>query len=100
MISCVDVAVVVSLCGDIRGENVFLTSLKGIVKFWGKTRLKKGQPHIMVTLQGRLKGETGENWHMVPLVDETNSGIEVRIWVGIWMEVIVGADERIEGWVF
>ena len=58
------------------------------------------QPHAMVTLQVRFKGETGENWHMVPLLDETNSGIGVRIWVGRWLEVIVGADERINGWMF
>ena len=51
------------------------------------------QPHAMVTLQVRFKGETGENWHMVPFLDETNSGIGVRIWVGIWLEVIVGADK-------
>ena len=42
----------------------------------------------------------GEKWHMVPLVHENNSGIEVRIWVGRWLEVIVGEDKRIEGWVF
>ena len=37
---------------------------------------------------------------MVPFLDETNSGIGVRIWVGRWLEVIVGADERINGWMF
>ena len=42
----------------------------------------------------------GEKWHMVPLVHENNSGTEVTIWVGRWLEVIVGEDKRIEGWVF
>ena len=37
---------------------------------------------------------------MVPFLDETNSGIGVRIWVGIWLEVIVGADKQINGWMF
>ena len=58
------------------------------------------QPHAMVTLQVRFKGETGENWHMVPFLDETNSGIGVRIWVGRWLEVIVGENKRLEGCVF
>ena len=48
----------------------------------------------MVSLQDRFKGETGEKWHMV-LVDETNSGIEVRRLVGRWLEVIVGEYERL-----
>ena len=53
-----------------RGEEVLLTSLKGMLKFWEGIRLKKVQPHVMVSLYMRFKGETGENWHMVPLVYE------------------------------
>ena len=47
MISCV-------LCGGLSGEVVFLASLKWVLKFWEENILKKGQPHIMVTLQGHV----------------------------------------------
>ena len=64
-------------------------------KFWEGIRLRKGQPHTMATLKGRFKGESGGKWHMVPLMDEKNLGIKVRIWVGRWLEVIVGEEEQL-----
>ena len=33
-ISCLAAAVVIGFCGDLRGEEVLLTSLKGMLKFW------------------------------------------------------------------
>ena len=75
-------AVVIRFCGGLRGEEVLLTPLKGMMNSWEETRLRKGQSHVMVNLQGKFKGDTGEKWHMIPLVDETDLGIEVRIWVG------------------
>ena len=44
--------VVIGLCGGLRGEEVFFSSLKGMLKFWEETRLRKQQPYSMVTLQG------------------------------------------------
>ena len=35
----------------------------------------------------------------MPLVDETDSGIEVRRWVVRWLEVVVEEYKRLEGWV-
>ena len=81
-IHCLADTVVIFFCGGLRGEELFLTSLKGMLKLWGETIKKKDCLHIMVTLKGRFKGETGEKWHMLPLVDITESGIEVRKWVG------------------
>ena len=37
---------------------------------------------------------------MLPLVDTTESGIEVRKWVGRWLELLVEEDGWLEGWVF
>ena len=54
--------------GGLQGEEVFLTSMKGIIKFWEETEMKKGKSHVMVTLKGRFKGETGEKWNMLPLL--------------------------------
>ena len=71
-----------------------------MLHFWEETRLRKVQPHTMVNLQGRFKGETGGKWHMLPMLDDKNLGIQVKRWVGRWLEVIVGEDKRLEGWVF
>ena len=62
-------------------EEVLLAFLKGMLKFWKETMLKKEQSRVIVTLKGRFKGETGEKWHMMPLVDITYPGIKVRRWV-------------------
>ena len=48
----------------------------------------------MATLKGKFKGEIGEKWHMLPLVDIAESGIEVSKWVGRWLEVLVEKNRR------
>ena len=52
----VSAAVVIRFCGGLRGEEVFLSSLKWMLNLWEYTRLRKVQPHIMVNFQGRFKG--------------------------------------------
>ena len=42
-----------------------------------------------MTLNGQFKSDTGEKWHMLPLVDTMESLIEVRKWVGRWLYVLV-----------
>ena len=84
-ISCLVAAVVIGLYGGLLGEEVFMTSLKGMLKFWEEKRNNKDLSHIIVTLKGRFKGKNGEYWHMLPLVDTTELGIEVMKWVGIWL---------------
>ena len=41
--------------------------------------------------------ETGDKWHMSPLVDITDLVIEVRIWVGRCLEVLLEEDKRLYG---
>ena len=60
-ISCLADAVVIGLFGGLRGEEFFLTSLKGMLKLWEETIKKKYLSHIMVTLKGQFKGETGKS---------------------------------------
>ena len=81
-ISCLNAAVVIDFCGGFWGEEVFLTSLKGVLKLWEETRNKKDLSHIMVTLKGQFKGKAGEKWHILLLVDTTESRIEVMKRVG------------------
>ena len=42
----------------LRGEEVPLVSLKGLLNFWMETRKgEHGERHMMMTLSGRFKGE-------------------------------------------
>ena len=74
-ISCLDAAVVIGFCGGLRGEELFMMSLKGMLKFWEDSRKNKHLSHVMVTLKGRFKGETGEIWHVMTSADTTGSKI-------------------------
>ena len=83
-------AVVIGLCRGLLGEEVLLTSMKEIQKKWEQTRLKKDKSHVMVTLKGGFKGETGDKWHMLLLVDIKYSVIKVIRWLyldGGWWNI-------------
>ena len=43
----------------LRGKEVTLTSLKGMIQFWGETMNDKDYPYVVVNLYGRFKVETG-----------------------------------------
>ena len=51
-ISCLAAAVVIVFCGILRGGEVFLTSPKGILRFWEYNTPRNGKSHVMVNLQG------------------------------------------------
>ena len=67
-------------CG-LRGEEVPLISLKGLLHFWNETRRDAEEPYIMLTLYGRFKGETGYRWHCLPICNHTRSSIPTRKWM-------------------
>ena len=47
----------------LRGEEVTLTSLKGMIQLWEESMNDKEDLYVMVPLYGRFKGETGFRWH-------------------------------------
>ena len=47
--------VVIGFCRGFCGEKLFLTSLKGMLKFWEDTRKKKYFPHVMVKFKCRFR---------------------------------------------
>ena len=49
-ISCVAAAGVIIFCVGLSREEIFLSSLKGVLDFWEDKKLQKGQAHVMVTL--------------------------------------------------
>jgi hypothetical protein len=53
----------------------------------------------MITLQGRFKGETGERWHLLPIVWKTRSGIEAGTWAGRMRDSLIERG-RLRGFVF
>jgi hypothetical protein len=54
----------------LRGEEVPLVDLEGLLTFWMETRQVEDQ-HMMITLQGRFKGKVNQHWHVVPLCNLT-----------------------------
>ena len=63
---------------DLRGKEVTLASLKGMLHFWSKTKSDPVDPFIMITLHGRFKGETGFWWHCLPICNDNRSGIPIH----------------------
>ncbi len=50
----------------LRGEEVPLVDLEGLLTFWMETHQEEDR-HMMITLQGRFKGEVDQRWHVVPI---------------------------------
>ncbi len=85
----------------LRGEEVPLVSLEGLLNFWEETReAEEDDRYIMVTLSGRFKGEIDSRWHMVPISDKTQSRIPFRLWMERIMFRRVNCQHRTKGWLF
>jgi hypothetical protein len=63
----------------LRGEEVSLVNLESVLTFWVETR--EEEDNLMITLQGRFKGEVDQCWHIVPICGVTRSGIPFRLWM-------------------
>ncbi len=72
---------VIAFSCALRGEEVPLADLYGIRKHW-EAGVNHSPPHITIALLGRFKGETGENYHLLPIVPITRSGIDNKKWIG------------------
>jgi len=83
----------------LRGEEVPLVSLEGLLTFWIETR-EEEEKYMMITLKGRFKGEVDERWHIVPICDETRSGIPFRLWMERIMYRCIKLHGRTLGWLF
>jgi hypothetical protein len=55
--------------------------LFGVKKHWSRST-SEDPPHVIVALLGRFKGEIGENYHLLPIVTKTASGIDNMKWIG------------------
>jgi hypothetical protein len=91
----------ISFCGALRGEEVPLVAIEGLLKFWRETQ-EATTPHIMLTLRGRFKGEKELKWHCVPVAEFTRSGavIPLRLWLTRLLKRRVTVEECKDGWLF
>ena len=58
----------------LRGEEVLLLSMEGLMTFWEESRSKQDR-FIMLNLKGRFKGKVNKRWHLVPVSDFTQLGL-------------------------
>ena len=89
--------VLIGYGASLRGEEVPLTSMKGMLFFWEETQAST-EPYIMIPLFGRFKGETGYRWHCLPISDRSRSGIPHRLWLARLMSRRVDIQGRRNGW--
>ncbi len=85
----------------LRGEEVPLVLLEGLLHFWAETRM--GNPHkryMMITLLGRFKGEVDLRWHLVPISNQTHSNIPFHLWMERVMARRVNYQHRSKGLLF
>eukprot|EP00956_Cyclotella_meneghiniana_P006094 scaffold7947_cov52-Cyclotella_meneghiniana.AAC.3 len=86
-------------CGDLRGEEVTLLSLGGLLTFWADW-LNSNPQYIMLTLHGRFKGETGLRWHCIPIPVKTKSSLPNFKWIARAVHRRVNLQGRHKGWFF
>ena len=84
---------------SLRGEEVPLVSLRGILKFWDETQTGE-DPYIMIALYGRFKGETGYRWHCLPISDRSRSRLPFRKWISTLLQRRSELQGRTNGWLF
>jgi hypothetical protein len=72
---------VIAFSCALRGEELPLVDLYGVMKHW-EQGITSNPPHIVIAILGRFKGEIGENYHLLPIVTITSSGIDNKLWIG------------------
>jgi len=92
--------VILTFCTALRGEEVSLVSLTGLLAFWEETTTLDKCPHILLTLHGKFKGESGVRWHCIPIALKTRSELPVGKWLARLVKRRV-YDQGIQGgWLF
>jgi hypothetical protein len=77
---------IISFTASLRGSEGLKLDIQTLIKHWerGNHKVSRGAgksrvvPHVIVPLKGRFKGEKGERCHLLPLSNETSSGIKIR----------------------
>lgn len=72
---------IISYCASLRGEEATLLDLKSSRENTQFGLAHPSKPHVVITLTGRFKNETGILCHNIPLVETTSSGLKIRVWL-------------------
>ncbi len=85
----------------LRGKEVPLVSLEGLLHFWQETcKGAANKRYMMMTLSGRSKGEVDLRWLLVPIGDKTHSNIPFCLWMERIMHWRVNCQHCTKGWLF
>ena len=66
---------------SLRGYEGFWVDCDRLIKHIHIGKFDSRAPHVIVAALGRFKSEDGDRLHVFPLVNETGSGIRIRIWL-------------------
>jgi hypothetical protein len=64
----------------LRGEEMSLIELRGVRRHWDQA-INHPTPHVVISLLGRFKSETGECYHLMPLLASTPRGLKPALWL-------------------
>ena len=75
-------AMLVEYGAALRGEELQMVRVEGLVELGEDTRRSKYGSHSMWALQEKFKAEKNERWHCVPIqiADKTRSNLPFRKW--------------------
>jgi hypothetical protein len=85
----------------LRGEEITKIELSGVRKYFTDGALES--QHVTLSLIGRFKQMEGEPQHFLPIAAETGSGLRIREWVEILLEILLDEKARVgltTGFVF
>ena len=82
---------VVSFVCALRGNEGFMLEADGLQQMieFGKNEEKEKLAHVVMPLLGRFKNEDGEKWHVMVAVSTTGSGLRIRFWLEMLVQVLV-----------
>ena len=84
----------------LRGEELQMARVEGLVELGEDARRSKYGRHSMWALQGKFKAEKNERWHCVPIADETRSNLPFRKWFDRMEWRVLEVEGRKEVWLF
>lgn len=91
--------IIIGYLNGLRGEEIVKIDANGLLKYLDAGARHPNHPHVIVPLVGRLKGETGERYHMLPMSRVTSSGIEAGKWADR-LGIMLVRLQRTRGFVF